>query len=243
MHFNSKSYALAYYKRIEAAPYPRLKAWEFLWEYVWTFDGNWKALTSAKNIEITALHLGFYLANWGMYRGSSQLLKNSNLDLLKDLVKLLFSGSAPQLYELSLSDFYPSVEASQLKRNQALLDAVVASIKAFQGTEISWTNTLVTKILLGIWGEYPALDRFFNAGRVDRYPHVSSMREVSGKGLTALAGIVEKNKLKFPELRTQKSQLSYPAGRLLDMALFELGFQLEQEKARQKGQSISTVND
>lgn len=243
MPFDSKAYTLAYYSRIENHEYPRLQAWEFLWEYIWTFEGNWGALTSKKQIEMTALHLGFYLANWGMYRGSSKLLKNSNLDLMKDLARILFKGDGPKLFELTLKDFFPSVDKKQLRRNQALLDSVVASIKAFEGAKVSWTDTLITKILLGVWGEYPALDRFFNAGRVNLYPNRADIRQVSGKGLTALAKIIEEMKLEFPLLKTRKSQLLYPTGRLFDMALFEHGFNIEQKKASEKGKSLSTADD
>jgi len=243
MRFDSSAYALAYYSRIENDEYPRLKAWEFLWEYVWAFEGDWSALTSEDVIENTALHLGFYLANWGMYRGSSGLLTNSNLDLMKDLARIIFEGHGPKLFGLTLMDFYPSVEELQLKRNQVLLDSVVTSIKAFERTRVSWTDTLITKILLGVWGEYPALDRFFNAGRVALYPNRMDIRKVSGKGLTALARIVEKEGLDFPALKTQKSQLPYPTGRLFDMALFEYGFVIEQERARKKGKALSTADD
>ena len=237
MHFDSNAYALAYYSRIENDEYPRLKAWEFLWEYVWAFKGDLSALTSKKRIEKTALHLGFYLANWGMYRGSSGLLTNSNLDLIKDLARILFDGDASKLFELTLMDFYPSVEELQLKRNQALLDSVVASIKDFEGARISWTDTLITKILLGVWGEYPALDRFFNVGRVALYPNRINIRKVSGKGLTTLANIIDKEELDFPVLKTLKSQLPYPTGRLFDMAIFEYGFVIEQEKSAQERKS------
>lgn len=109
MTFDANIYAEAYYQNIlpsSGNDYPRLKAWEFLYEYIWDESrNNWADLISENQIETTALHIGFYLANWGMFRGSSGLLQNSNLDLMKALAKLLFEGQGPELLELSMDDF------------------------------------------------------------------------------------------------------------------------------------------
>ena len=87
MAFDAARYVHRYYASLAPAPgneYPRLRAWEYLWEYVWDPSRSWDDLTAPEQLDTTALHLGFYLANWGMFRGSSGLLQNSNLALVPD---------------------------------------------------------------------------------------------------------------------------------------------------------------
>ncbi|WP_122690384.1 hypothetical protein [Pseudomonas viridiflava] len=223
MPLDVSHYVHSYYQRAEPCEkneYPRLKAWEFIWEYIWSDNEKWGDLVSQSRLETTALHLGFYLANWGMFRGSSGLLLNSNLDFMKALAKLLFQGDGPKLFELSMSDFSP--DSQHLVRNQKLLDTVVASMDSLWDG-VSWTTTLKSKILLGVWGEYPALDRYYMAARRDLYPRRSHLSGVSGKGLTAIATLIGKEKLIFPSLETEKKKLEYPTGRLFDMAMYEYG--------------------
>ena len=120
MIFDAEAYATDYYENIKPSEHnnhPRLKAWEFIYEYIWDERRTWRDLVLGEQLDTTALHIGFYLANWGMFRGSSGLLQNSNLDLMKAMGKLLFTGRGPDLLELTMDDFLP--EAPNLKQNQA----------------------------------------------------------------------------------------------------------------------------
>ncbi len=154
MAFNAARYVHRYYANLAPAPgneYPRLRAWEYLWEYVWDPSRSWDDLTAPEQLDTTALHLGFYLANWGMFRGSSGLLQNSNLDLMKALARQLFSGAGAELFELSLVDF--AGNGARLAHNRKLLETVLGSMDALS-SRVSWTDTLKSKILLGVWGEF-----------------------------------------------------------------------------------------
>lgn len=228
MPFDANSYADAYYQKIQSSPgneYPRLKAWEFVYEYIW--DGSragWDDLISEDQIDTTALHIGFYLANWGMFRGSSGLLQNSNLDLMRALAKLIFEGRGPELLELSMEDFSPS--SPRLLYNQKLLDSVLHSMESL-ASNVSWTNTLKTKILMGVWGEFPALDRFYVAACRNLFPHRPYITAASGKGLTALAGLIQELNTPSLALKTGRLKLPYPTARIMDMALFQYGFGLQ----------------
>ncbi len=223
--FDPTAYAKKYYGRIENAEYPRLKAWEFVYEYVWDESRSWSDLLADEQIDTTALHIGFYLANWGMYRGSSGLLNDSNLDQMKALARVLFSGLGPEVLELGLNDFAPS--APQLKHNQQKLNALFSAIEGL-GDNVTWTTTLKTKILLGVWGQFPAIDRYYLAACRDLFPNIPLLTKASGEGLTALATLVEERGIKpYPTLRTDRLGIPYPTARFMDMALFEYGLQLE----------------
>lgn len=185
MAFDAARYVHRYYASLAPAPgneYPRLRAWEYLWEYVWDPSRSWDDLTAPEQLDTTALHLGFYLANWGMFRGSSGLLQNSNLDLMKALARQLFSGAGPELFELSLVDF--AGNGARLAHNRKLLETVLGSMDALS-SRVSWTDTLKSKILLGVWGEFPALDRHYVAACRALYPR-RGLTSVNGGTLTAL---------------------------------------------------------
>lgn len=227
MTFDVNRYAQAYYQNIQPSlenDYPRLKAWEFLYEYIWDESrDHWADLISDDQIDTTALHIGFYLANWGMFRGSSGLLQNSNLDLMKALARSLFTGKGPELLELSMSDF--TTGASNLTYNQKLLDDVFNSLEKL-ATNVSWTDTLKTKILMGVWGECPALDRFYIAACRDLFPRFPHITAASGKGLTALADEVQKMNILPLAFKTGRLRLPYPTARVMDMAMFQYGLGL-----------------
>ncbi|CRM87701.1 hypothetical protein [Pseudomonas sp. 22 E 5] len=222
--FDVNRYAQMYYQNIQPSPgndYPRLKAWEFLYEYIWDeCRPHWADLINDDQIDTTALHIGFYLANWGMFRGSSGLLQNSNLDLMKALAKSLFTGKGPELLELSLDDF--AAGSPNLVYNQKLLDDVLGAMEQL-ASNVSWTDTLKTKILMGVWGECPALDRFYIAACRDLFPRLPHITAASGKGLTALAGVVRELKVRTLVLKTTRLKLPYSTARVMDMALFEYG--------------------
>jgi hypothetical protein len=86
----------------------------------------------------SGLNLAFYLASWGMFRGSSELL-NLGVNKYDELAKLLFENKNEKFF------------------NQ------YNNIKNFlEKNEISATKTLITKIMLGVYANTPAIDRFFN---------------------------------------------------------------------------------
>ena len=60
--------ASSFYKKIEDDKYHRYKSWEHCYRY---FKKN---KNKELNYDYAALQLAFYLASWGMYRGSSILL-------------------------------------------------------------------------------------------------------------------------------------------------------------------------
>jgi hypothetical protein len=230
--FNFDRLVAGYYSSI-TEKYPRLTAWEFVWDWVQQ-DVPWTRLASKEMRQRTALHLGFYLANWGMLRGSSDLLR-VNLDFFEDLVVHLFDGRRvpSAFWDLQFTDFAPEAK----KREQAcdLFDKAKAALVSFESTDI-WTNTLVTKILLGLWGQIPAFDVNVNAGLrtyLREHPEytVKNKTWVSSATLTGLASIAADNRwqLRTPR-KTRHGHHRYPAGKIIDMAFFQYGWNLLRPK-------------
>ena len=61
-----------FYKSISDVPDHRYKSWEHCYFF---FKKLRNKELSERDIELAQLHLAFYLASWGMYRGSSFLLQ------------------------------------------------------------------------------------------------------------------------------------------------------------------------
>ncbi|MFC4637722.1 hypothetical protein [Deinococcus hohokamensis] len=70
--------------RADLSPDARYASFDYCYNYFQDFHerGRHADLTSDAHRQLSALQLGFYLASWGMYRGSTQLLQRSARHLL-----------------------------------------------------------------------------------------------------------------------------------------------------------------
>lgn len=94
---------------------------------------------------MSCLHLAAYLASWGMYRGSSHLLQRS-IRYYVGLIEVLQDHVG--LFDIDISDYgKPDNRKSVVNCFNSIWDCL----------EIP-TQTLVTKIMLGVFGCVPALD-------------------------------------------------------------------------------------
>jgi len=206
-----------YHQRATGDKYARLRGWEYLWDHIQSVK-TWQELASPEHLEKTALHLGFYLANWGMFRGSSGLL-NVNLDFFKNLTTRLFSEIDTDVWNLWLDDF-AQADSDEVKA----FDHALLSIKSFEPSYVSWTETLITKLLLGFWGECPARDQYFNKGFSSFLNGRGYGRQpsTSGRYLVYLNQMRVSEGWSFPTINTKEGN-EYPTGKLIDMAFFQMG--------------------
>lgn len=116
--------------------------------------GAISALASGDEVERSCLHLGFYLASWGMLRGSTQLLQKS----LRHFVPLLevIAQTPEEDWAIDISGY----TEDSIDRLMTLEQAVRAAVSGARPA----TDTLSTKIMLGVFGNVPAFDSFFKAG-------------------------------------------------------------------------------
>ena len=106
------------------------------------------------HMELSCLHLSFYLASWGMFRGSSFLLEKS----AKFFEPLVWAIS-------SMDESIWNVDADKYTDdNIALLIRCANSIADKLGKANNPTDTLITKIMLGVFGNVPAFDNNFRNG-------------------------------------------------------------------------------
>jgi hypothetical protein len=102
----------------------------------------------------SCLQLGFYLASWGMMRGSGELLQNS----VRGLVPVV-----EQIADESTSTW--ELDAHSYANDAEVVLALSRRIRvAFQASEVDASDTLVTKTMLGVFGCVPAFDLNFRRG-------------------------------------------------------------------------------
>lgn len=104
-------------------------------------------------MEVSCLHLGFYLASWGMLRGSSDLLQRSARHLIPVIETVAYSPT--EVWDLDLDDY--GTESIELIHRTAF-----DIRQAFRPVEAS--DILVTKVMLGVFGCVPAFDTYFKKG-------------------------------------------------------------------------------
>jgi hypothetical protein len=137
-------------------------------------------------LDTLALHLAFYLASWGMYRGSSFLL---SLDytvhkkiveiVMKDEYSLLFDSDRlivekPQEYldllfgNSEKNGIVKEINAWYVKWHNEVLSSPIddldemAETNAKEKKDVS--TVLITKVLMGVYGCVPAYDRYVMDG-------------------------------------------------------------------------------
>jgi len=170
----------------------------------------YEAFEKIEDEQLLSLHLGFYLASWGMYRGSSKLLERDYLvhvEAVKIIKKYWYlrCGSDSEVASINVESILKLIE----------------ELSFFYKTkhDVTPTNTLISKIILGTLGCLPAFDRFFIDGVKEKE---YSFKTLKKKSLECLFTFVKAN---LPELKTiQKLHPQYPIMKIVDMYFWQIGF-------------------
>lgn len=198
------------------------------WEICFQAFGN-----DNLNDETKTLHLSGYLASWGMYRGSSKLLSEYNYIIFKDLVPILNEYMDLRKEFLEESDYDRFLE-------------VVNKITTFlDERDIASTDTLITKIILGVYGCFPALDEYFQKG-FKSYNNIKisiSQKNVFKTFYENIKSFYFANETIFDtkrrEIRANRG-IDYSPMKLIDMCFWEYGNLLKElEKITKRLQNES----
>jgi hypothetical protein len=126
-------------------PEHRYSSFDYCYNYFYTKDD----LTN--DMEKSCFELAFYLASWGMFRGSSFLLQKSAKYFVKTIEYI--NSLEEELWKIDV-DNYDNAIIDRLIEIYNKLDKLV-----IEG--LSRSITLVTKIMLGVFGFVPAYDEYF----------------------------------------------------------------------------------
>ncbi len=168
------------------------------------------SLTSGEELQNSCLHLGFYLASWGMYRGKSLLLKQSAY-ALAPLVEEIASAP-PDLWDLDVENYNEDTYVLILDWSEEVRTAL--SSKS--------TDTLVTKAMLGIFGNVPAFDRYFRAGFDSFSLNKASLRKVKTY-FERYADDIESLRKPTIDFGGNETKYRYTQAKVIDMIFFVAG--------------------
>lgn len=202
-----------------------------------SWDNCHQAFNVSGQSEIQTLELAFYLASWGMYRGSSGLLQKNHL-IHKGAVDILFSVDSQKLKchqnnEVSIDNIK---EILRLKNKLASYYSSIYFTKGYEEPKpISPTATLLSKIMLGTLGCVPAYDRYFKDGLKEMRMLNTSFSALS---LSELFNFIDKNSTEIEnaqKLIKEQTNNHYPKMKILDMFFWQIGFDKEvKEKEKEK---------
>lgn len=226
------------------------------WEHCYGFFADRAHVK--KNIDLACLSLGFYLASWGMYRGSSFLLQKDYLvhkkviqkltckkyeklraykwPIARDQIQKERKKAIKLLFELNNWIRKEGYKGNYKKRvNKPRLE------QKNQNLELN-SEILSTKIIMGVFGCAPAYDIFFRKGLKEKGISCVSSRGCyfNETNFLALLEFLDANRNKFKKAQKEISKISkirYPPMKVVDMYFWEIGKKVTVRKKNKNGLS------
>ena len=188
---------------------------------------------SSPDCDYLSLHLAFYLASWGMYRGSSFLLQK-DYKVLVPIVEKILKPEYDCLFGVACTDVRNRDVWAQLKKlSDCISDYFHRIREEVRGRAVASdvSPVLITKILMGTLGCVPAYDTFFGIGAEYLGLEEKNYNEDS---LLELADIYEAHNDRLEEARRGMwvGDLIYPQMKLLDMGFWQIGFERDAGDAK-----------
>jgi len=200
------------------------------WEHCYCVFAKYKDKKLTDDIvDFLCLHLAFYLASWGMLRGSSFLLQKDykvHAIAVRELMKEKYKG----LWAIKCKDYLK--DDKNLNCLHSLTNELEHIYKPFRetaresigkenpGTPIS--QTLLTKILIGTLGCVPAYDEYFKkgVGECGIAPKTFGINSIHS---------LSKYYVENEDIETWRQDIShegvdYPQMKILDMCFWQMGF-------------------
>ena len=209
----------------DRSPVQRYSSFDYCFNYFSDFyeRDNIEAIANPTNVQLSCLQLGFYLASWGMFRGRAFLLQKSAKHY-QPLISVI--AEMPKVcWKIDL-DTYSDETISWLLE-------IYKHISGSLGEDDEYASTtLVTKVMLGVFGNVPALDDNFCKGfGFSKYFSKSLLQKISDYYQT--------NKEEFDGHRIKTIDFStgmetdryYTKAKLIDMAGFIEGLKMSNKPA------------
>lgn len=203
----------------------RYKSWEHCYEAFRKCEGK----TDKETLDYLSLHLAFYLASWGMYRGSSFLLQKD----YRVHIPIVRAIQEPKYNVLRAATAESFIDRNSLNLLMELSERIrklyAEERPSIEGVTNNATDTLVTKILLGALGCVPAYDRYY-VQAVKQYN--ISVGQYNADSVRAVAEYYVKNKDIFESVRAElsRTRVEYPPMKLMDMCMWQAAFIEENNK-------------
>lgn len=176
-----------FYNDLKADEHDRYRSWEYCYSHFMIARKE-----NDVNLDYLSLQLAFYLASWGMYRGSSFLLQK-DYRVHIPVVSEILSNKYDSLAGIECKDLKNETNQKLLKEINEFIanyyDEIRREVRS-SALKNNLSETLITKILMGTFGCVPAYDRYFVKG-------IRSQKIASGtyniKSILQLVDFYEKN--------------------------------------------------
>lgn len=201
---------VARFMRGRQTPSLRYASYDHCFNYFQKYRSRPATLTGIGQRQLSCLHLGYYLASWGMFRGKAALLQHSSRALLP-AVELI--TEAPSRIWTTDAEDYDERRISELIEFKKALSKVIPGGRS---------GTLTSKVMLGVFGCVPAFDRYFCEGF-----EVSGFRR---KGLLKVRDYYMRHEKTIEACREltidfdgEKTEIRYTQAKIIDMIFFVEG--------------------
>jgi hypothetical protein len=200
----------------------RSRSWDYCYNY---FQDH---AEPTQELEMSCLQLGYYLASWGMLRGSTYLFAETNMQHYAKAVRVI-------------EDFNPTMRAIDADNylnegaRMEIIRAYNALRKALVPDDIRHV-TLVGKVMLGVWGCLPSFDKYFRQGfgqLADKRGEKTAFNRVNDRSLILLGEFHSKHQDEISTLAAQYTTLTFggeftsrplPLAKVIDMYGFQRGY-------------------
>lgn len=202
---------MTYYEE-QCVPNGRGRSWEHCYRF---FQQKCRDLDDETVRHDAALQLGFYLASWGMYRGSSFLLNHP------------YTVHVPVVSALASSFLWEHDDVGTLDDScGGIRDEIMRLVRLVRGAYPSEpTETLITKVLLGTVGCLPARDENFRRSWTVHNLGRGGLKD--GRFVENVLRFCDDNRAALvelkPEIRITGLGRSYPLMKLVDMYFWQTG--------------------
>ncbi|MBF0473494.1 MAG: hypothetical protein HQK91_14815 [Nitrospirae bacterium] len=190
-------------------PDERDASFDYCYNHFYSFykKNKLSELADEKNLQTSCLQVGFYLASWGMMRGSSFLLGKSVRNY-KNLLTAI-STMNPKLWEIDVDNYEEENISLLINCKQQIISAL--------GKENKPSDTLITKIMLGVFANVPAFDQYFRKS--------FKVHSFNKESLLKIKNFYEENKDVFNSfkintfdfLTAEETNIVYTKAKLIDM--------------------------
>lgn len=176
-----------------------------------------------ENVEKSCLVLWSYLASWGMLRGSSFLLQKNPKHFQKLIV--YYSTLDKETWNIDINKYSPEVNSKIIDIYEKTKESVIIGDRAHL--------TLITKILLGVFGFIPAYDQYFRNSFREIFKGKCAFSVVNRTSLNCLKEFYDANKEEIDDLSKKtlttdfytgkKTTIPYTRAKIIDMYGFTIG--------------------
>lgn len=196
----------------------RYKSWEHCYD---AFSKN-RYKYDEETLDYLSLHLAFYLASWGMYRGSSFLLQK-DYKVHRKVVETIFDEQYDCLFAIEAQELLKDERLNLLFKVSEEIKKIYAGTKSvIEGKPNHATDTLITKILLGTFGCVPAYDQYFIQG-ISKYN--IAKKTYCEDSVRSLASYYLEHYEEFENVRKEINNHGtyYTPMKIIDMCFWQIG--------------------